>query len=303
MSHIFVSYTHVDKVHLDGLVAWLHNHGFAEQEIWYDQHIASGNNWRDEIATALDESFAVLVITTTNSVKSLYCTYEWAYAMGQGIPTLPLVFDEVSVADMPTPLASKQLTNCTASIPDYLKEQINRFESVPPQVAAMNKTIYKAIYDTHRRFFILGWLGTKPGLSALDAEFGESVIAYFASKAAEACQVLQTLMTDKAFAFSGKQYRFCWKLIDFLKEFSGLPYKVETYLQDRLLPQFDSSWLPAFEYFEGNGRWRKWMRPCFDRDLKDEHNRMEVFGEMMRAFPSFNAYDADILLQNKMADQ
>ncbi len=297
MSHIFISYAHTDKAHLDNLVTWLRENGFAERKIWYDKDIQSGNNWRDEIATALDEAFAVLAIVTTNSMNSRYCVFEWGYTIGQDIPLLPLAFDNLSITDVFPPLTSKQFTNCTDNIPAYLKEQIEQLKSVPPQVAAINKAVYEAIYDTHRRFFILGWLGD--GFKALDQEFGENVIADFSKKASEAHRALEILITEKAFAFSGKQYRYCWKLMDFLKEFSRLPHKVEGHLQNRLFPQFDASWLPAFEYFEGNGRWSEWIRCYFE----DEIDEIEVFAEMVRAFPLFNASDADILIHNAAIDR
>ncbi|MCX9077117.1 MAG: toll/interleukin-1 receptor domain-containing protein [Candidatus Methanoperedens sp.] len=301
MSHIFISYAHSDKAHLDRLVAWLHHNEFDARQIWYDQHIEGGNNWRDEITTALDEAFVVLVIVTSNSVKSLYCTFEWAYAMGQGIPILPFTFDNVSIADVPSPLTSKQFINCTANIPDYLKEQINRFKSVPPQVAAINKLIYETIYDTHRRFFILGKIENI--LRYSDTGLVEELMSYFIDGASDARQALQILMTDKAFAFTNKQHRFCWTLIDFLQEFSRLHNKLETYFYDRLFSQFDSSWLPAFEYFEGDGFWRRFRRSYFDRDLEDEDNKMQVFAEMVRAFPELQVIDVNELIQNLAIDQ
>lgn len=301
MSHIFISYAHSDKAHLDRLVAWLHHSEIDGGQIWYDQHIEGGNNWRDEISTALDEAFVLLVIVTSNSVKSLYCTYEWAYAMGQGIPILPLAFDEVAIADVPSPLTSKQFTNCTATIPDYLKEQINHFKRTPPQVAAINKLVYEAVYDTHRRFFILGTIGN--GLVSLDDESHEDVMTYFIDEAFNAHQMLQTLMTDKAFAFTSKQHRFCWTIMDFLREFSRLRNKIETYFQDQLFSKFDIAWLPAVEYFESDGFWSKVIRPRFERDLEDEDFRLEVFAELVRAFPIFNATDADMLVHNLAIDQ
>ena len=301
MSHLFISYAHPDKPHLDRLVAWLREHGFAEHEIWFDKHIEGGNNWRDEISAALNEAFAVLVIVTASSAKSLYCTFEWAYAMGQGIPTVPLVFDAVSLADVPAPLASKQFTNCVEHIPDYLQEQVRRLKSVPPQVAAINKLVYEAIYDTHRRFFILGWLGQQ--LEYLDHDLKESVMTYFVRKATEAYQTLQTLITEKSFVFSGRQYRSCWQLIDFLQEFLQLREKYDGYFQERLFPKFDSTWLPAFEYFEGNGWWSRWVRLYFESDLESEHARMQVLTEIVRVFPMFQGDDADRYIHNKVADQ
>jgi hypothetical protein len=299
MSHLFISYAHADKAHLDRLVTWLRENDFAEHELWYDKHIEGGNNWRDEIASALDEAFGVLVIVTSTSVKSLYCTYEWAYAMGQGIPTLPLVFDKVEMADVPTPLTSKQFTNCVESIPDYLKEQVTRLKSVPPPVAALNKMIYETILDTHRRFFILGWLDIEP--SAL--EMAGNVFPHFISKASEAHQVLQTLMVDKGFVFTRQQYRLCWKLMDFLQIFSKLRNTHDKYFQEQLFSRFEDEWLPIFEYFEyfevkRRQRWRQRTRRFFDDDLQDEFVRMEVMAEIMRAFPDF-----DVDMVNRLVNQ
>ncbi|MEO1288703.1 MAG: toll/interleukin-1 receptor domain-containing protein [Chloroflexota bacterium] len=90
MSHIFISYAHADRHHLDQLLDWFKENDFAEHEIWYDA-IEGGDNWRDEISASLDEAYAVLIIITENSMESHYCTYEWSYALGQGIPLIPLL--------------------------------------------------------------------------------------------------------------------------------------------------------------------------------------------------------------------
>lgn len=303
MSHIFISYAHHDKPHLDRIMAWLNEHDFAERELWYDHHIEGGNNWRDEIAAALDEAFVVVVVVTAHSVKSLYCTYEWAYAMGQGITILPLLFENLAITDIPSPLASKQFTDCIQGIPEALKDQIARLRSVPPQVAAINRSIYEAINDTHRRFFILGWIGWH-SLHQIDDEIRQDVMAYFESKASEAYHTLQTLMTDKAFIFSGKQYRYCWTIMDFLKEFSQLHRKAEGYLQDHLFLDFESKWLPAFEYFEGHKRQRIRRRKYSDDwDLKTRQNRIEVFAEIIRLFSFVEASEAELLVDNLLLDQ
>lgn len=301
MSHIFISYSHADKPYLDKLVAWLGENEIASHQLWYDQHIEGGNNWRDEITNALDEAFAVFVIVTKNSAKSLYCTYEWAYAMGQGIPILPLVFDEVSLADAPAPLASKEFINCKEGIPDFLRRRIDQLRSVPPQVAAINKIIFEAIYDTHRRFFILKWTGKE--LRALEDEFCKHLLTYFMRKASEAHQTLQTLMVDKAFVFSGRQYRFCWQVTDILEKFSHLQPEYENYLPEYFCSLFDTEWLPAFEYFEGSGWWSQCIRKYFERNLADNNTKMQVLAEMMRAFPIFIVPDAEILIENKHLDQ
>lgn len=302
MSHIFISYKHEDKIYLDRLVGWLHENKIANHEIWYDNHIEAGNSWRVEIDSALNEAFLVLAIVTTKSAQSQYCTYEWAYAMGQGIPILPLIFEEINITTgILAPLASKQIVNCKENFPSYLSEQVRRFKSVPPQIAAINKIIYDTIYDTHRRFFILGWLGEE--LKDFEEEVRERVMAYFIQKASEAYQILENLMVDKAFILSGKQYRLCWQLVDFLAELSDLDEKYEEYLQERLFPLFDSVWLPAFEYFEYDGWWTKWVGSHFRRDLENEHTRIEVFTEITRAFEIFNPEDVNMFIHNKINRQ
>ncbi|MBC8099251.1 MAG: toll/interleukin-1 receptor domain-containing protein [Armatimonadetes bacterium] len=299
MSHIFISYAHDDKTQLTTLLGWLHTAGFADHELWYDQTIEGGNNWRDEIASALDESFTVLVVVTAKSVKSVFCTYEWAYAMGQGIPVLPLVFDEVQITDVPSPLATKQFTNCKSTIPEALKQQIEQLRSIPPQVAAMNKQIYEAVYRTHRRFFILGWLGQE--LESVD--YHQDVMTYFAKESISAHRLLETLMIDKAFVFTRKQYQFCRKLITYLEIFSHIQLQYNSHLPEYLALQFDTEWLPAFEYFAGDSVWRTRIRPYFERDLSVEDNKMEVFAEMIRAFPPFTVEDVNFLIQNMTLSQ
>jgi hypothetical protein len=297
MAHIFISYSHRDTIHLTKLIEWLKQSDFSETEVWYDQQIEGGDNWRDEISVALDEAFAVLVILTQNSADSKYCTFEWAYAMGQGISVLPLIFDEISIASVPTPLTSKQFIDCTGEIPPSLKETLRRSKTVPPQTAILNKLVYDAIYETHRRFFILGWLGK--GFSYLEAETREMVIAAFAKDAGNARETLQKLMLDKASAFSGRQYRFCWKLVDVLTQLSRFPYRYNDHLGEKLFARFDEEWLPAFEYFEGRVWWSRWVRRYFYYDLEDTRNWNKVFAEIIRAFPLLESDNVEILINNK----
>lgn len=301
MSHIFISYTRNDEAYRDKLVAWLKAQNYSEHHIWYDRHIGSGNSWRDEIATALNEAFVVLVVVSQKSMESVYCTYEWAYAMGQGIPVFPLIFDEVKLMDVVAPLASKQWIDCTKDIPLSLQEHLDHLKSVPPPVAVINKAIYEAIYDTHRRFFILGWVGKE--ITALDDEEQQALLDCFMRGAFQAREKLETLMLDKAFAFNSKQYRLCWRLIDLLKEISALHQKYDRYFFDRLFPQFESTWLPAFEYFEGDGWWSKWVRRYFEWDLENEWHRRDVLTELVRAFPRMDATAAEMLIQNLSLSQ
>jgi hypothetical protein len=300
MSHIFISYAHADKTHLDTVLSWLKDNKFSDSEIWFDNHINGGSNWRDEISDALDEAFAMLFIITKSSVNSLYCTYEWAYAMGQGMPILPLVFDNLVVAQLPAPLSAKQFITCVDGIPEFLGLQVHQLKSTPPEVAAINQLIYEAINDTHRRFFILGWAGES--LLWLGGEDNKEMLIYFLKEAAKARQTLQNLMLEKAFALSGRQYRYCWKLVDKLKRLAHIQTGYEEHLPKRFFEDFETEWLPAFEYFERDGWWSKAVRKYFDFVLNDERYKMEVIAEMTRVFPHFHVQDADLLIHNKIVE-
>ena len=85
---IFVSYAHVDNDFIPELKERLGEYF----DIWIDtSNLAAGKNWRDEIDKAIKESFAVIVIITPESCVSRYVTYEWSFALGLGIPVIPLL--------------------------------------------------------------------------------------------------------------------------------------------------------------------------------------------------------------------
>ena len=66
--------------------------------VWKDiNQIMAGKEWRNEIDSALLEANIILVILDENSVNSPYVTYEWAFALGNGKPILPLLIDDCTV--------------------------------------------------------------------------------------------------------------------------------------------------------------------------------------------------------------
>ena len=66
--------------------------------VWKDTNqIMAGKEWRNEIDSALLEANVILVILDENSVNSPYVTYEWAFALGNGKPILPLLIDDCKV--------------------------------------------------------------------------------------------------------------------------------------------------------------------------------------------------------------
>jgi CheY-like chemotaxis protein len=60
-------------------------------------NIMAGKEWRDEIDAALLDSHFILVILDENSVNSPYVTYEWAFALGNKKPIIPILVDDCKV--------------------------------------------------------------------------------------------------------------------------------------------------------------------------------------------------------------
>lgn len=65
--YIFVSYAHADGKKVFSEIAWLHEQGYR---IWYDEGVDPGNEWPDEVATALEAADYFLVFISPSAVES-----------------------------------------------------------------------------------------------------------------------------------------------------------------------------------------------------------------------------------------
>jgi hypothetical protein len=105
MSHIFVSYKSADKdTCLKELIEHLSEIGYTVEngKLWYDQQgLDIGDEWYTEIKSALDDSLAIIVIITENSVESAWVNFEFGYAASQDIPILGIRFDSVARTGLP----------------------------------------------------------------------------------------------------------------------------------------------------------------------------------------------------------
>ncbi len=75
MPHIFISYSKRHRDLTEQLVADLKDAGWADEQIWWDDRLESGEPYPREIARALDTAAAVVVLWTEGAVQS-----DWVYA-------------------------------------------------------------------------------------------------------------------------------------------------------------------------------------------------------------------------------
>lgn len=77
---VFISHDFKDSKSAQKIANFLRNDGF---EVWDDSQILPGENWAEAIGKALEESEAMVVLLTPNSVNSSYISYEVGYALGR----------------------------------------------------------------------------------------------------------------------------------------------------------------------------------------------------------------------------
>ncbi len=102
---IFVSYSHQNEnarlfiglltAHINYCNERAKQTGNPQFVVWSDNNLKSGDHWSNKIDEALDNSFAVIIAVTPESMQSHYVTYEWAYAIGRKSFVLPILISEV----------------------------------------------------------------------------------------------------------------------------------------------------------------------------------------------------------------
>ncbi|MEO1289827.1 MAG: hypothetical protein AAFV93_18865, partial [Chloroflexota bacterium] len=204
------------------------------------------------------------------------------------------------------PLTTKQYLDCTKGINAGLLQTIKRHKSTPPQVKFINQQIFDAIDKTHHRYFIL----TQLGKSFFSRDNYDYTLAYtieeFCDGVEKALKTISTLMSEKTFAFGGRQYRYCWQLETILENIVYIGQDYKRYdsgytdrlrLYDYIAPKFEEEWLPAYKYFDNTGWWLRTSHRYFNYDLSHQSTQQLVLGEIVRAFPDLHVNDAQELVR------
>ena len=85
--YMFVSYAHIDAKIVFPEIGKFQNKGY---NVWYDEGIAPGNEWPEEIANALAGCSLFVVFITPNSVESKNVRNEIYYALHHDIPFIAI---------------------------------------------------------------------------------------------------------------------------------------------------------------------------------------------------------------------
>ena len=89
MGDVFVSYHRGDADFATVLRIEFEKAGHT---VWVDERaISPGADWRTEIDQGIQAADALIAVMSPEAARSEYVTYEWAFALGRGIPVVPVV--------------------------------------------------------------------------------------------------------------------------------------------------------------------------------------------------------------------
>ncbi len=130
--YIFVSYAHNNA---DIVFAEINRWNKQGYNIWYDEGIAPGNEWEDEIANALENCTLFVVFITPESVESQNCRDEIYFALDDKLPIIAIYLKETALKG--------GLKLRMSSIQAILKYNMNEEEYIYKYATAFNAYGFK----------------------------------------------------------------------------------------------------------------------------------------------------------------
>jgi hypothetical protein len=132
MKHIFISYSPKDTRYMTTMRDNLLRIGFRP---WIDRMPRPNADWRFEIDDAIRGADGVLVLVSPAAAESVYVTYEWALALGHGVPVVPVVFANANLHPRLLTLEHFNFSGFKneAHFWDYFTREIQRIFNTTPE--------------------------------------------------------------------------------------------------------------------------------------------------------------------------
>jgi len=92
--HVFISYQRESEGFVKLLMERIEA---ADLDSWSDRKIRPSEYWEQQIDNAIRDAYVVIVVLTPQAKVSEYVIYEWSYAMGLGIPILPIILESTEL--------------------------------------------------------------------------------------------------------------------------------------------------------------------------------------------------------------
>lgn len=127
MSHIFISYHQGDADFAAVMSIHIEKASF---DTWMDKNrLRPGQDWSVEIDEAIINAHALIVIMSPEAKASEYVTYEWSFALGAGVPVIPVMYKDTTLHPRLARLQHLKFTDTTVRpwdvLMDTVKEAVN----------------------------------------------------------------------------------------------------------------------------------------------------------------------------------
>jgi len=166
MADVFISYAREDRLIARDLANYLESRGFST---WHDIELRGGDDYQLKIAKMIGGSFAVIVIWTPDSVKSLWVRAEAGLANNNG-KLVPIKTEQLKYDDIPPPF------NLLHAI------DIESKEDIATSIALKIATERKPNRIRGIRYEVLSWIGVAGGTITLFSNLGSVLnLAYWAN--------------------------------------------------------------------------------------------------------------------------
>ena len=169
--YIFISYAHANANEVFRLIKQFHDQGY---NVWYDEGIAPGNEWTDEIANALENAALFLVFLTPESEASTNVRDEINYALNDNKPFLAIHLAETKLTGgLKLRVGTKQaILKYAMSDEEFLYKYTFAFEHlglpVPPSILK-----YKSQYSPTRLSDMVSAAAVAPASDKSDSQAGK----------------------------------------------------------------------------------------------------------------------------------
>ena len=126
--YVFVSYAHKDATSVYPELTWLNDRSI---NVWYDEGIDAGTEWREELAGAIKRASLFIYFITPESVRSENCRKEVSFAIDQKIPLIAVHLAPTDLPDGLNLTLSDRQAILKHEIPDkeYREKLLNRIAS------------------------------------------------------------------------------------------------------------------------------------------------------------------------------
>lgn len=111
MRQLFISYARENKSDIEALARDLDALGY---QAWFDSALRGGQSWWDEILRRIVDSDAFVAVVSDQTLNSVACKRELAWALALGKPVLPLAVQRLPEA-LPNALSTRQIIGYSPS--------------------------------------------------------------------------------------------------------------------------------------------------------------------------------------------